>query len=35
MTLEDAREQLLHQIELELCRIHVGNPDVPRKAGQI
>ena len=31
MTLEEAREQLLQQIELELCRIHVGNSDASQK----
>lgn len=31
MNLEEAREQLLSQIELELCRIHVGNFDAPKK----
>ena len=31
MTLEEAREQLLHQIELELCRILPGNSDAFQK----
>ena len=30
-TLEDAREQLLSQIELELCRIYPAGSDAPEK----
>jgi hypothetical protein len=29
--LEDAREQLLYLIELELCRIHYSNSDAPKE----
>ncbi len=31
ITLEDAREQLLSQIELELCRIYEGGSEAPKK----
>ncbi len=31
MNLEEAREHLLSQIELQMCRIHVGSPDAPKK----
>ncbi len=31
ITLEEAREQLLSQIELQLCRIYPVNSDAPKK----
>ena len=34
ITLEDAREQLLSQIELKLCRIYPAGSDAPEKLKQ-
>ncbi len=30
-TIEEAREQLLHQIELELCRVYEAGSEAPKK----
>ncbi len=35
ITLEEAREQLLNQIELELCRIYEVGSEAPKKLREL